>query len=181
MSAASTYSRTTHRSLLHGSFLARSADRTLSSPPCCRLDARLRCPVGLRDYAGTVGRFFPLAAFERSACGWPTRLPLVAPASCLRSSGGVHAADGCHTRTSMSARWQCANCRFYRLSPSADRLRTSTRSGSIGTSTQCSAAWLNLSLRSARSARRLCWNINSKKFRRLERVFVYATSSVGGC
>ena len=53
-----------HRSLLHGSFLARSADRTLSSLTSCSLDARLRCPVGLRAGGGTVGRFFPLAAFE---------------------------------------------------------------------------------------------------------------------
>lgn len=110
-----------------------------------------RCAASLSRRAarrrGNGWKFFFFSCLGMSACGWPTRLPLVAPASCLRSSGGVHAADGCHTRTSMSARWLSQT---VALSSLAER-RPITHFkpfGSVGTSTQCSAAWLNLSLRS---------------------------------
>ena len=134
-----------HRSLLHGSFLARSADRTLSSLTSCSLDARLRCPVGLRAGGGTVGRFFPLAAFEY----------LLAAANSLapRRSGILPALLGrrpCRRRVSYAdvhvRALAIANCSVYCLSASADGIRTSSRTGSVGTFTQCSAAWLNLSL-----------------------------------
>jgi len=142
-----------------------------------------RCAASLSRRAarwrGNGWKFFSLAAFEWSACGWPTRLPLVAPASCLRSSGGVHAPDGCHTRTSMSARW---------LSPTVGLSSRSERRPI----THFRPFWLRWNVHSVfrrvvesltsvtRNARRLRWNINSKKFRQLERVFVNATSLVGG-
>lgn len=60
--------------------------------------------AGCATDVGTGGRLFSLAA-DCQRMEAAHALALVAPASCLRSSGGVHAADGCHTRTSMSARW----------------------------------------------------------------------------
>ncbi len=145
------------------------------------LSARCAAPltVGLAATRQTIGTFFSLAAclvcLRPRSCS-----PLVAPASCLRSSGGVHAADGGHTRTSMSARW---------LSPTVALSSLAKRRPLA----HFKPFWLHWKVHSvfrrvveslasvARNARRLCWDINSEKFRRLERVFVYATSLVGGC
>lgn len=109
-----------HRSLLHGSFLARSADRTLSLLTSCSLDARLRCPVGLRGGAGTDGGFFPLAAFEcllaagQHACPSSLRHPASAPRAASMPPTGVIRGRPC-------PRVGYRQLSVYPLSLSADR------------------------------------------------------------
>ena len=121
-------------------------------------------------------RFECLLAAGQHACPSSLRHPACAPRAASMPPTGVIRGRPC-------PRVAYRHLAFYPLSNQWRRAFSNCKPFSVPLehSVQCSAAWLNLNRFGQRVSRGGCQlEHQHEKFRRLERVFVYATSLVGG-